>query len=227
MPYVFTLEEIGRILKEAGRLKEDSKNLFKGWVVETAIHLIYSCGLRVGEAMNLRLKDVDLGENFLALWKTKFHKERILPFSLHVRDRLNAYLAVRADQCPSACGPRDALFCHAGGKSLQKQFIQHQFRQLLVRCGLRKEKMKGPRLHDVRHAFAVHRLYKWYQEGDDILNKLSLLSTYMGHVSVEDTQIYFTITRALLREGNKRFEGVCEIIPKEKLKKFLDKRWIP
>ena len=84
----------------------------------------------------------------------------------------------------------------------------------MVRCGLSKLTGPGPRLHDLRHSFATHRLYKWYQDGRDPLSRLPWLTTYMGHVNIENTQVYLTVTQTLLREGDRRFqqkfEGLAE-----------------
>ena len=94
------------------------------------------------------------------------------------------------------------------------RLVEEHFRRILVRCGLRKSTGRGPRLHDLRHTFATHRLYKWYQDGQDPLNRLPWLTTYMGHVNIEKTQVYLTVTQALLREGDRRFqerfEGLAE-----------------
>ena len=87
-------------------------------------------------------------------------------------------------------------------------------RKILTRCGRQRSTGRGPRLHDLRHTFATHRLYKWYQDGQDPLNRLPWLTTYMGHVNIEKTQVYLTVTETLLREGDRRFqerfEGLAE-----------------
>ena len=116
----------------------------------------------------------------------------------------------------------DPFFAHPGGK-YSNGGIQKRFYLLLAHCGMTKSGRGGPRLHDLRHAFAVHRLYKWYQEGRDILNKLPLLSTYMGHVNIENTQVYLTITQALLREGDRRFQRGFEAVADKALKRAFNK----
>lgn len=224
-PHIFTLKELGTLLKAADEWKErPTIHYFTGWTMNMLIRLLYGCGLRISEALNLKLKDIDFDENTLALWKTKFHKERLIPFSLSLRKHLQRYLEERLKRYPHLRGPHTHVFCHKGG-GYKYISLEVHLQQLLKKTALKK--LRGPRFHHFRHSFAVHRLYKWYQEGCDILNKLPLLSTYMGHVSVEDTQVYLTVTRALLREGNKRFQGQMEPIPKAVLKKVLDPRWIP
>ncbi len=219
-PYIYTLKEIHQILEEARKNQRRYPRRLTGWTMETLVLLLYACGLRLGEALNLRIQDVDFEENTLALWRTKFHKERLVPFSPAVRAKLLAYLARRNESYPPA-GPQDPFFRSPGGKCRRSSF-QHRFRHLLVRCGLAKPRGRGgPRPHDLRHAFAVHRLYKWYQDGHDILNKLPLLSVYMGHVNIENTGVYLTITQALLREGDRRFQAAFENVADKALGRAL------
>ena len=179
-PHIFTLKEIQQILEEARQHKCQwvPKRCFLGPTMEMLIFLLYACGLRLGETLNLKIQDIDFEENTLSLWNTKFHKERLVPFSNAVAKKLKCYLDLRTQQFPLD-SPQNPFFCHAKGKFATHTIDTH-FRKLLVRCGLAKPKGRSqPRLHELRHAFAAHRLYKWYQEGHDIMNKLPLLSTYM------------------------------------------------
>ncbi|MBI4370573.1 MAG: tyrosine-type recombinase/integrase [Elusimicrobia bacterium] len=212
-PYIYSLKEIGGLLEAACRFEDHSRRdrCFAWRTMQAMICLIYACGLRLGEALNLRIKDVDFSEATLSLWKTKFHKERLVPLSAEMANKLKEYLALRIKRYPPA-NPESPFFCHARGKYAGRS-IETLFRKLLVVCALSKPNGPAPRIHDLRHSFAVHRLYQWYQEGEDILNKLALLSTYMGHAQLEYTQVYLTITRALLREGNRRFKDFAEGIP--------------
>jgi integrase len=220
-PYIYTLQEIHRILEAARGLRRRYPNRLTGWTMETLVLLLYACGLRISEAVNLNIQDVDFEQGVLALWKTKFHKERLVPFSPAVGQKLRAYLACR-NRARLPARPRDPFFAHPGGK-YNKRSLLGRFRLLLVRAGLAKPKGRGPRLHDLRHTMAVHRLYKWYQEGHDILNKLPLLSVYLGHVNIENTQAYLTITQALLREGDRRFQSGFEAVADKALKRAVGK----
>jgi len=220
-PYLYTLYDIHQIL-EAARSHRIYKNLpLSNQTLETLIFLLYACGLRLSEALNLKVKDVNFQDLTLSLWKTKFHKERLIPFSPAVSDKLRQYLARRAKQfrLPSTEAP---FFCHAKGK-YSRGVIQKHFRKIVAGIGLANTKPR-PRLHDLRHAFAVHRLYKWYQEGCDIQNKLPYLSTYMGHVSLDNTQVYLTITTALLREADRRFQDSFEDLAKTPIGRVFKKR---
>lgn len=221
-PYIYTLQEIHRLLEAARGLQRRYPKRLTGSTMETLVLLVYACGLRLGEAVDLKIEDVDFEQGVLSLWNTKFHKQRLVPFSLAVGQKLRAYLAC-ANRARFPAGPREPFFAHPGGK-YSKHSIHDRFHLLLARAGLAKRKGRGgPRFHDLRHSFAVHRLYKWYQEGHDILNKLPLLSIYMGHVSIENTQVYLTITQALLREGDRRFQDGFEVVADKALKRAFGK----
>lgn len=207
-PYAYTLKEIHEILSEARRYRNPQGDDPLGHTLETMLFLIYACGLRLGEATGLRIRDVDFEEDLLLLWNTKFHKERLVPFSKTVAQKLKAYLAIRLKIYP-ANDSAAPFFCIAR-KKCHKSIIESYFRKILIRCGLIVPRRRSPRIHDLRHAFAVHRLYKWYQEGHDALNKLPLLSTYMGHSDPVHTQVYLAVTRTLLREGDRRFQNAFE-----------------
>lgn len=214
-PYLYSLHEIHRILEESCKLKARFPNRLLGWSLETMILLIYACGLRLGEALKLRIKDVDFEERTIALWNTKFHKERIVPFSVETGEKLNVYLALRKNG--RACDGGEMPFFWWDESRCPMQLVERHFRRILIRCGLRKSEGPGPRLHDLRHAFATHRLYKWYQDGKDPLNRLPWLTTYMGHVNIEKTQVYLTVTQTLLREGDRRFQDAFEDMARKAL----------
>lgn len=220
-PYIYTLQEIHQILEAARNWPVDPRSPLLNRTLETLLFLLYACGLRLGEALKLRIKDVDLTEKTLSLWNTKFHKERLIPFSLAVAQKLKDYLALRVKRFrpKSTDAP---FFSHTKGK-YSRNAIEEHFRQIVLRLGLPKPK-NGPRPHGMRHAFAVHRLYKWYQEGADIQNKLPLLSTYMGHVSIVHTQVYLTITTALLREADRRFQAGFEDLAKRPMGRLVKRR---
>lgn len=221
-PHIYPLKEIGAILEGTAFYRKKYPRLLLGWTLETMFFLIYACGLRLGEAVKLRICDVNLEENTLSLWKTKFHKERLVPFSQQTARKLKSYSELRQKLHPTS-DPKSPFFCHAQGE-YGRGTIEKRFRHILARCGIAKSHGKGPRIHDLRHTFAVHRLYKWYQEGHDPLNKLPLLSTYMGHVTIENTQVYLTIGRALLREGDRRFQQTFENSAEQNLGRAPKKR---
>jgi site-specific recombinase XerD len=209
-PYIYSLLEIHQILQETAKFSEPI-----GPSLKTLFFLIYACGLRLGEPLALKIKDVDFDESTLSLWNTKFHKERLVPFSPAVAKVLKEHLRYCHEQ-DTKLNPADRFFSllkHRGRLSM----VQHYFRKIRERLNLPKK----TRIHDLRHSFAVHRLYKWYQEGAHPMNKLPMLSRYMGHASVHHTQVYLTITLSLLREGENRFETAFGKIGQSSLRRAL------
>lgn len=215
-PYIYSLMEISQLLQEAAKFPDPV-----GMTLKTILYLLYACGLRLNEALRLKFQDIDFEERTIALWNTKFHKERLVPFSRHTEAVIRAYLGYRKKRCPGL-GPTDSVFSLGKEKRTQVSdaTMRHYFDRIRNRCMFSvSASARRPRLHDLRHAFAVHRLYKWYQEGANLLNKLPLLSTYMGHASPHDTQVYLTITESLLREGDGRFREAFEKVAQPSLKK--------
>ncbi len=205
-PYIFTVDELRRIFaleQSCGPVRDRALVYF----------LLYACGLRVSEGIHLKLKDLDVDQGTIFIKKTKFNKERLLPLHHRVLDRLRSY---RAD-CRAGAAPNAPLFLNAGGRPYAVSHLSSHFRQDLIDLGLYQKtrdadglRYGSPRLHALRHSFAVHRLLRWYREGADVQNKLPLLSTYLGHAAVEYTQVYLKITALLLREAHERFAGRWE-----------------
>lgn len=164
----------------------------------TAIHLIYGCGLRRSEALRLKVQDVDLEQRLLHVRRTKFDKERIVPVGARLADYLQAYARERVHAGGQAT-PEDPFFVRATGEPVRATSLLHCFRRACVETGVWTRGQPRPRLHDLRHTFAVHRLTKWYLEGKDPGRKLVLLSLYMGHVEVDYTQHYLHLSHDLLR----------------------------
>jgi site-specific recombinase XerD len=99
----------------------------------------------------------------------------------------------------------DPLFVALWRKPLAQATIGPIFRHLLTTVGIAQKGQRRPRLHDLRHAFATHRLLRWYREGVNVQSRLMELSTFMGHVEIRSTEVYLTITADLLKEANDRF----------------------
>ncbi len=205
-PYIFTADDLRRIfaLKDAaGRVRDRALVYF----------LLYACGLRASEGIHLKLRDLDVERGTIFIEKTKFNKDRLLPLHPRVLDRLRSYRNHRR----ARAAPEAPLFLNAWGHGHGVKALSSHFRQDLIHLGLyhRTREANGlrygsPRLHALRHSFAVHRLLRWYREGADVQQKLPLLSTYLGHSAIGHTQVYLKITGLLLREAHKRFAGRWE-----------------
>lgn len=206
LPYIYSREEIQRLLAATDSLKSPSSPV-RALTYRTIILVLYAAGLRPSEGLRLRCCDVDLEGRVLSIWDTKFFKSRLVPFGADLARVLGSYRAAR-QLLPMPDGPRSAFFASRTGRSRSLNRLEAVFAHLRALAGIRRssESRWQPRLHDLRHTFAVHRLIAWYQDGVDVQVRLPLLSTYLGHINISGTQSYLTMTPALLAEASKRFE---------------------
>lgn len=205
IPYIYSHEELQRVLRAAGEESHWCK--LEAPTVRTLLLLLYGAGLRISEALRLTLADVDLEERLLTIRETKFYKTRLVPLGPDLSQALTAYLAVRLErQHPSP--PEAFLLVTRHSLPVTVQLAEDTFKRLCRRVGVRRtdESRFAPRLHDLRHAFAVHRLTACYREGGDVQRLLPQLSTYLGHVEIDSTQRYLTLTPELLSQASNRFE---------------------
>jgi len=166
--------------------------------------LLYGAGLRIGEALHLSKGDVDIEHGILKVRATKFYKTRLVPVGDGLRRELTHYAEWRAT-APFAIHV-DSFFVDRTGAGLRDFQIREVFEALRQQCKIAKpETDQAPRMHDLRHSFAVHRLITGYQRGEDVQALLQKLATYLGHASIASTQVYLTITPVLLEEAAKRF----------------------
>ncbi|MGI8609483.1 MAG: tyrosine-type recombinase/integrase [Candidatus Dormibacteria bacterium] len=205
-PHLFTTEEVRALVAAADRLPAKIWPLRRR-TFRALLLLLFATGLRVGEALKLRIGDVDIEANTLFIAETKFFKSRWVPFTVSLAEGLREYDAERA-QAVSRVGPDEPFFISARREACGYSAVASVF-QLLVRdAGIDTSATRrgSARLHDLRHAFAVHCVLRWYREGADVQTKLPLLATYMGHASVLATHVYLHATSELLAEANQRFE---------------------
>jgi len=167
--------------------------------------LFYGLGLRHGEACRLRLRELDWTRQALFISETKFHKSRYVPFGPKVSSCLRQFVEVRRTVLPPLCQD-DPLFVTRWRKPIGQNAVMGVFRAILHELGITGVgEQRGPRLHDLRHTFAVHRLLRWYREGLDVQSRLPALATFMGHIEPISTEVYLTATNELLQEANDRF----------------------
>ena len=202
VPYIYTREEIRRLL-QAIAPPARGRSLVEPATLRTMILVYYGAGLRRGEAINLTRADVDLSGSVLTIRNTKFGKTRLVP----VGPQLTRVL-VEYDRTRPKGRPADApFFATVKGDPLYTEMVNSNFRVARDRAGIRRtDTRQQPRIHDLRHAFAVHRLTSWYQQGADVQRLVHHLSVYLGHVHLQETQVYLSMTPELLREASQRFE---------------------
>lgn len=204
-PYIYSAEELARLFAAARALRAPRSPLLPA-TVYTMLVLAYCAGLRLGELGHLTVGDVDIAAGLLTVRNTKFFKSRQVPLDPSATRALKEYLAARRH----AGGPGNeeaSLFWH---EARQHGYSRAAVASLLVgalrAAGLKPARGKvGPRVHDLRHAFVVHRLLKWYEEGIDPEPRLPHLAAYLGHKSIHSTLIYITVTRELMQHAAERF----------------------
>jgi integrase len=207
-PYIYTEEEILRLMNEARKLF--STDGIRCFTVSTAIGLLWSTGIRVSELTNLKVKDVNFQESYLYIRNTKFHKDRLVPLHQTVLEQLMNYDMVLKRRL-SLRTEEHFFFVTTGGKRFNTRAFEYAFQQL--RFCLMQNKLgwnrRPPRLYDIRHSFACQAILKWLKNGEDVNWNIYLLSVYMGHVKPADTYWYLTSTPELLSIASGKFELNC------------------
>jgi site-specific recombinase XerD len=205
-PFIFTKEQLEAMLDEAKRLpNRGSYRCRLPGTYFTMLALLCALGLRHGEVLRLRLGDVDLERRALLIDRTKFHKSRYVPFGPKVGQHLERYLEARRTILRPV-QPTDPLFTTNRRKAMHPHTLLGAFRDVLRRLGISGVAgQPPPRLHDLRHGFAVGRLLRWYQQGIDVQSRLPALATFLGHVGPKSTEVYLTVTSELLRQASARF----------------------
>lgn len=195
IPYIFTHEEIERFLAAVDLTKpciHYGRKSLAHLVMPVLFRMLYGCGLRINEALSLRVNDVDITDGVIRLrHETKGDKERFVPMSASLAQVCADY---RANPC--VAGYESEYFFPAPDKLRYASCtIYDRFRQYLFAAGIgHGGRGMGPRLHDFRHTFSVHTLNKWASEGKDLYVLLPILSAYLGHVNIESTEKYLRLT---------------------------------
>ena len=202
VPYIYTREELRRLLQVIESHPQGNSTLEPA-TIRTMILVYYGAGLRLREATSLTRADVDLSRSVLTIRNTKFGKTRLVPLGPQLSRALIQYDRARPKRRPSEA----PFFTTTLSRPVNARTLQQTFRILCDRAGIRRtDTSEQPRIHDLRHAFAVHRLTSWYQQGADVQRLLHQLSVYLGHGSLGSTQVYLSLTPELLREASQRFE---------------------
>ena len=210
-PYLYTDDEIRGLLCAA--LKLPCSGGLRPWTYNCLFGLLSVSGLRLGEARNLELQDVDLKAAVLTIRGAKFGKSRLVPLHASTRNVLAKYIA-RREHFWTARPVSSYVFVSNRGNRLDGGGIHRTFYALSRQIGLRGlSDSHGPRLHDMRHRFAVKTLLRWYRSGEDAEQRLPILSAYLGHVHVSDTFWYLSAWPELMREAMHRLERSWENRP--------------
>ncbi len=206
-PHIYTAAEISALLTAARELPP--RDGLRPQTYATLFGLLACTGLRLREALRLTRSDVDWKRGLLTIRVTKFRKSRLVPLHPTAIQALRDYARRRDRHYPDA--KTEAFFLTIRGTQPSYAAVEHAFLQLRrkLSCSPRGGH-PAPRIHDLRHTFACHRLVLWHKQHVDVEQQLLALSTYLGHASVRDTYWYFTAVPELLQIAGARFEHFTE-----------------
>jgi integrase len=192
-PYIYSADEITRLLRAAGALQPEG--LFRPRMYATLVGLLAATGMRIAEALTLQIDDVIT--DGLVVRETKFQKSRLLPLHATARLALDRYLVARQ----RLAATDRALFVSVAGRPLSYNTVRGVFLQLLDRTNLRgAHSGRDPRIHDLRHTFAVRSLEQCRHDRAAVARHIVALSTYLGHAHVTDTYWYLQATPVLMNQ---------------------------
>jgi len=198
-PYLYAPGELARLLQATRRLRPP----LRAATHRTLIGLLAATGMRLGEALALTRDDVDLADGVITIRHAKFDRMRLVPLHPSVTAALRGYTSARGRLCPA---PRtDRFFVSATGCALRREEADHVFRVITGLIGLRTGTVR-PRIHDLRHSFAVRTLIDGQREGADVSALLPVLSTYLGHVEPANTYWYLSAVPELMQLAATRLE---------------------
>ncbi|MBW2263513.1 MAG: tyrosine-type recombinase/integrase [Deltaproteobacteria bacterium] len=207
-PHFFTEQEICRLLRATDALRPSPISPLHREVYRLAIVLLHTAGLRRGELVRLTLADYEPAEKVLHVRATKFHKSRLVPLSSDAAREMEAYFQARRRLPHAADAPLLCSRCR-GLRPYTGAGLAKGLRRLFQSANVRTASGRLPRVHDMRHSFALHALLRWYRVGIDVQAKLPALAAYMGHVSIVSTQCYLPFIEPLAQAASERFARHC------------------
>jgi integrase len=212
-PRILTHAEMHRIMAAVDALPPSPRSPLRHLILPEVFRLLYGCGFRLGEVLTLKNEDVDLQQGVITVRQGKFGKDRLVPPSIDMVERLRRYDDQLKKRALASRAPGAYFFPSTGQAPWHGSTIYHLFRTVLLQSGIAHGgRGKGPRIHDLRHTFAVHRLLRWYEEGADLNAKMPFLVAYLGHKDFTGTQKYLHLTAELFpnltARMNEQFGGV-------------------
>ena len=206
-PFIFDVADARSLLNLAQTLPDKGGTFQRGKTYHALFAILYGLGLRVGEVCRLCVEDVDFERRLLVIRETKFYKSRLVPFGPKLGLLLKEHLQLKREHGGSLA-PQAPLFSLRGGRAINPCTVSQTFHHLVPRLPIEiPPGCSPPRLHDLRHSFALGTLLRWYRSGADPQAHLLALATFLGHVDVNSTAVYLTPTPMLLQEANRRFEA--------------------
>lgn len=204
-PHIFSEQEIVRVLRATDALSPRHNSPLHGLVYRLAVVLLYTTGLRRGELVRLLISDCDLIERTLLIRVSKFHKSRLIALSDDAARELERYLRARLGLPHDAPAPL-LVSSLRGLRTYSGAGLGEGLQRLFRRADVTTASGRPPRVHDLRHTYAVHALLRWYRAGADVQSKLPVLARSMGHVSIVSTAHYLSLLEPVTQAASKRFE---------------------
>jgi len=208
IPYIFTPEETRKFFYACDHIRP-SKVSSKHYVLPVLFRLLYCCGLRISEAINLKVEDLNLDSGTLTIRESKFGKDRLIPMA----ESLTCILRIYHAKVVNISGLKDYFFTNKDGSKLTRRDVYERYREILWRADISHGgRGKGPRLHDFRHRFCIYALSRMVGKGIDLYCALPILSTYLGHSSVSATQRYVRLTEDFYPELIEKVSKSCACV---------------
>ena len=208
-PYIFTHEEVAKLFHSADNVRPVAQSRHMHNLLPVLFRLLYSCGLRVSEAVSLLCSDVDLVNGVLTIREPKNGRDRYIPIT---KSLLAVFQKYKSDIISWATD-EDFFFMSHDRTILSPNTVYQRFRKILWSAGIHYGgKGKGPRLHDLRHTFAVHTLQRWVENGEDLTAMLPVLSVFMGHADLKATSRYLRLTAEVYPDVVMQVEKTCAYV---------------
>lgn len=211
VPYIYSNEELKRIFDSALTYQKNRSVVYPE-CVRAILMTTYFLGLRIHETISLKMRDINLNENYVHIRESKFYKSRIVTFNQLVKAMLIKFLEWRRLQSMPEM-PETSLWLTRKGIPMVRDTFNGIFERVREKAGVKRVDgaLYQPRIHDLRHTFAVNRLRQWYDKGMDVQQMLPALSTYMGHKHLSHTSVYLTMTDNILQLASNRFERYADM----------------
>lgn len=206
LPYIYSKKEL-KLLFDTALTYQKRKSHISPYMVRTILVLTYVLGLRLHETLTIKLNDIDIDNLVITIRESKFYKSRLVPFNEQVKEFIKTYLQWRISQNHQQ-HQEAFLFVSKNHQPFSASTMRGIFQRIRERSGVKRSDGANyqPRIHDLRHTFAVNRLTSWYKENKNVQQLLPILSVYLGHQHLVHTTVYLTMTDGLLQEANMRFK---------------------
>lgn len=206
IPYIYSKEEL-KLLFNTALIYQKNKSHISPYMIRVVLIITYALGLRLHETLSITLGDININDSLIIIQQSKFYKSRLVPFNQQIKNVIKKYLNWRMKQHQSQKS-ESKLFLGKHNQPFNIGTMRGIFERIRQQAGIKRESNATfqPRIHDLRHTFAVNRLTVWYQENKDVQLLLPILSVYLGHKYLAHTTVYLTMTDDLLQEAKTRFE---------------------